>query len=168
MKKSKQDVKFIILVTTDAPLLCHKKCGECLYLFAIIVANTEILLDIAAINEYRYCSHQELIWQIVNNVDIEESRKLPLWARSPFLEFEIIAPAPAKEMLVQTSSEERKEIFKSIITDSINYTEKYAIVIRRISGMPNSWPICLFCAFGNNSITFLISSIFKISIDKAV
>ena len=38
-----------------------------------------------------------------------------------------MAPAPAKEMLVQTSSEEKKEIFQSIITDSLNYTEKYAI-----------------------------------------
>ena len=41
-----QDVKFVILVTNDALLLCHKKCGERPYLFATIVANTKILLDI--------------------------------------------------------------------------------------------------------------------------
>jgi hypothetical protein len=47
LEKSKQDVKFIILVTKDALLLCHKKCDELPYLFATIVANTKILLDIA-------------------------------------------------------------------------------------------------------------------------
>ncbi len=45
-------LKFIILVTKDAVLLCHKKCGEWLYLFATIVANTKILLDIAVLEHY--------------------------------------------------------------------------------------------------------------------
>ena len=45
-----QDVKFVILVTKDALLVCHKKCGERPYLFATIVANTKILLDIAVLD----------------------------------------------------------------------------------------------------------------------
>ncbi len=45
-----QDVKFVILVTKDALLLCHKKFGERTYLFATIVANTKIMLDIAGLN----------------------------------------------------------------------------------------------------------------------
>jgi len=49
LKKSKQDVKFFILVTKDALLQCHKKYGKWPYLFATIVANTKILLDIAGL-----------------------------------------------------------------------------------------------------------------------
>ncbi len=45
-----QDVKIVILVTKDALLLCHKNCGERPYLFATIVANTKILLDIAGLD----------------------------------------------------------------------------------------------------------------------
>jgi len=42
-----QDVKLNFSQTKDALLLCHNKCGEWPYLFATIVANTKILLDIA-------------------------------------------------------------------------------------------------------------------------
>ncbi len=42
-----QDVQFVILVTKDALLLCHIKCGEWPFLFATIVAYTKILLYIA-------------------------------------------------------------------------------------------------------------------------
>jgi len=52
-----QDVKFVILVTKDALLLRHIKCGERPYLFATILANTKILLDIADLG------HQILAWR---------------------------------------------------------------------------------------------------------
>ena len=29
-----------------------------------------------------------MLWQIVNNVDVETARKVPLWVRSPFIEME--------------------------------------------------------------------------------
>ncbi len=44
------DVKFVKLVTKDYLLLCNKKCGERPYVFATIVANTKILLDIAVLD----------------------------------------------------------------------------------------------------------------------
>jgi len=46
-----QDVKFVILVTL---LLGHKKCGKWPYLFATIVANTKILLDIVDLDDNIY------------------------------------------------------------------------------------------------------------------
>jgi hypothetical protein len=47
-----QDVKFVILVTENAKLLLgHWKCGEWPYLFATIVANTKIMLDIAELEQ---------------------------------------------------------------------------------------------------------------------
>jgi len=49
LKKSKQDVKYIILVTKHALLPCHKKCGEWPNLFATNVLNSKILLDIVAV-----------------------------------------------------------------------------------------------------------------------
>ena len=49
MKSDAQDVKISTLVNKDALLLCHKKCGECPYLFATIVASTKILLNTAVI-----------------------------------------------------------------------------------------------------------------------
>ena len=31
---------------------------------------------------------KEMVWQIVNKVDTEKARKIPLWVRSPFIEME--------------------------------------------------------------------------------
>ena len=63
-----QDVKYVILVTEDALLLGHCKCGKWSYLFATIVANTKILLDIAdlvgrfTINDFLICNkHPNII-----------------------------------------------------------------------------------------------------------
>jgi len=48
------DVKFVQLVTKDALLLCHKKCGKWPYLFATIMADTKILSDITGLNIDRH------------------------------------------------------------------------------------------------------------------
>ena len=40
-----------------------------------------------------------MVWQIVNKVDTENSRKIPLWARSPFVEMEGLIANDQKEDL---------------------------------------------------------------------
>ena len=49
-------------------------------------------------NFWSWC--QELVWQIVYDVDIEGSKKTPLWIRSPYLEFEAIIADHAKQLML--------------------------------------------------------------------
>lgn len=51
-------------------------------------------------NLFSWC--QELVWQIVHDVDIEGSKKTPLWIRSPYLEFEAIIADHAKQLMLVT------------------------------------------------------------------
>ena len=59
-----QDVKFVILVTEEALLQGHLKCGKYPYLFATIVANTKILLDIAVL----YCLNSKYMQSYVKKL----------------------------------------------------------------------------------------------------
>jgi hypothetical protein len=43
--------------------------------------------------------NQELIWQVAHNVDLEGAKATPQWVRSPYLEFEVICPDHAREMM---------------------------------------------------------------------
>ena len=50
-----------------------------------------------------------MVWQIVNKVDTETARKVPLWARSPFIEMEglwtkeVMAQRAAKSTIMSSS-----------------------------------------------------------------
>ena len=66
---------------------------------------------------------QELVWHIVRGVDIEGSKASPLWARSPFLELQSMAPEGVQDML-GTAPEEKKDFMRNCITESIRYAER--------------------------------------------
>jgi hypothetical protein len=59
---------------------------------------------------------------VVHNVDIERS-KVPLFARSPFLEFETVVPAGSREMLLGSAPEDKREMIEQINFHSIAYAE---------------------------------------------
>ena len=70
--------------------------------------------------------YQELLWHIVNNVNIEGS-KMPLFARSPFLDGEAIIPDAIKGMLVGSAPEDKRELIEEINFNSVNYADNVSL-----------------------------------------
>ena len=64
--------------------------------------------------------NQELVWHIVNNVNIPAS-KAPLFARSPFLEFQAIVPERAAEMMIASAPEDKRAAMEAAVRSSVDY-----------------------------------------------
>ncbi len=65
---------------------------------------------------------QELLWHIAHNVDIEGS-KLPLYARSPFLDAEAIIPNEVKDLIVGSAPEDKRQLIEEINFNSVTFTD---------------------------------------------
>ena len=63
---------------------------------------------------------QEMVWQIVNKVETENSKKIPLWCRSPFVEMEGLMSMEQKEELKTMESE--KGISLDWMIESVKFT----------------------------------------------
>ena len=74
---------------------------------------------------------QELLWHVVNNVDIEGS-KVPLFARSPFLEFETVVPEGSRDMILGTTQEDKRDLIEKINFHSIAYAESVKIIFIKV------------------------------------
>ena len=68
---------------------------------------------------------QELVWQIVNNNDFESSKKLPLWERTPFIEYEGLT---RDEMILEYQELVKKDpgmqIMMDLLVNSVQLTEE--------------------------------------------
>ena len=85
---------------------------------------------------------QELLWHVVNNVDIEGS-KVPLFARSPFLEFETVVPEGSRDMILGTTPGDKRDLIEKINFHSIAYAESVKKIVKlQPAGMQDS-PNCL-------------------------
>ena len=62
-----------------------------------------------------------MVWQIVNKVNTEKARKVPLWVRSPFLEMEGLFREGDAEVYRKMMEENGTEGFEAMIE-----TVKYA------------------------------------------
>ena len=101
---------------------CFILLGKC-YVVLLEIFHTISSLHCKKIYRNKIFSIQELIWHIVNNVDIEGSKKLPLYARSPFLDAEAILPEEAKALVVGSASEDKKKLVEEMNFNSIGYAE---------------------------------------------
>ena len=63
---------------------------------------------------------QELVWHIVNNVNIPAS-KAPLYARSPFLEFQGVVREEVAEMLVASACEDMRAMVNATVRASVDF-----------------------------------------------
>jgi hypothetical protein len=80
---------------------------------------------------------QELLWHIVNNVNIPASRA-PLFVRSPFLEFESIVPEKSLEMMISSApDEEKRKLAEATTRNSVDYAAQvhlfYHVVDKKMS-----------------------------------
>ena len=71
---------------------------------------------------------QELVWQIVNKVDTETARKLPLYARSPFLEMEGLMRPEHLETIINSKgsdvNDEKGSMMVKLLTETIKLTDE--------------------------------------------
>ena len=59
----------------------------------------------------------------MNNVNIPASRA-PLFARSPFLEFQAIVPEPNARMMINAAPEDKRPILEATVRASVDYAAK--------------------------------------------
>ena len=81
---------------------------------------------------------QELVWHVVNNVNIPGS-KAPLFARSPFLEFQAIVPERAAEMMIASAPEDKRDAMEAAVRASVDYAASVSKALQVDY-------ICLLCA----------------------
>jgi len=85
------------------------------------ILNFEVRSDDIWIITYPKCGTtwtQEIVWNIMNDMD-KELGQLPLFARSPFLEFQSLKPENNEGLFPQPQDEKRGEMMRKIHEDSI-------------------------------------------------
>jgi len=85
------------------------------------ILNFEVRSDDIWIITYPKCGTtwtQEIVWNIMNDMD-KELGQLPLFARSPFLEFQSLKPENNEGIFPQPKDEKRGEMMRKIHEDSI-------------------------------------------------
>ena len=78
------------------------------------------------IGYYKFIFFQELVWQIINDLDVKTSKNVPLYARSPFVEVQGLFSDDILKILTDqmndTNVTQKKEHFKSML-NSVEMTE---------------------------------------------
>lgn len=93
------------------------------------IYNFELRPDDIWIVTYPKCGTtwtQEMVWQIVNNINVGASFRIPLSKRSPFLEFQAMASECELEELEMVTDPKLKSDMEIAINKTMEYTENLA------------------------------------------
>jgi hypothetical protein len=77
-------------------------------------------------------TNQELLWHIVHNVDVEASKR-PLFARSPYLEAEVIISEKTRKKLLGQETDQKNGSIEKVDYLSLDYAETVIIFISMFS-----------------------------------